>query len=174
MGKNVKNGGMLVFHMGGRLMFTGFSGHGARGEHGTGRYALDLDGVRRVATGHGIGMEPGHRDGLSMVPVVEAMAARYGWDEQPTPVAWSVALVPAEQTGIGIEVGTDGGLVCLPVIGGPGRHECPATTARLDAYLAEVLPGVYARQWRDWLDGRTATEREELRAVVEGLRVALG
>lgn len=169
MGKNVKNGGMLVFHMGGRLMFTGFSGHGARGEHGTGRYALDLDGVRRVATGHGIGMEPGHRDGLSMAPVLEAMAARYGWDEQPTPMAWSVALVPAEQTGIGIEVDGDR-LVCLPVIGGPGRHECPDAVLGLAGVLQSPP---FNTTWPSWLQDRTAAEREELRAVVEGLRATL-
>lgn len=168
MGAKVKNGGVLAFRVRKRLLFTGFAGLGITGEHRTGRWALCLDGLRRLWAQQP--MPEGYRWGDAEHAVLNALAARYGWDEQPYPTGWCTVIVPGEQVGIGIEVDADGALVCLPVLGGPGRHECPETTRPLDEVLVEGLegPGVTG-PWALWLS-QHHPDQGEIGAVVEGLR----
>lgn len=168
MGKNVKNDQWLAFRLGGALYFTGCVGHGAHGEHRTGRLAVDVAGLRVGAAGRLPGLGERIGAGAAQVRVLEALAERYGWEKQPTPVAFGVAFVPEEQTGIGIELDSDQ-LVCLPVIGGAGRHECPEHFRD----LRSLGKGLDDSDWYDFLSQRTATEQQELRAVVEALRLSL-
>lgn len=165
MGSTVENNGVLAFRFGGKLYATGFSGLGKAGKHGTGRQAVDVCGLRRLATAGAmtmvvdVGVSPEAR------AVLTALAARYGWGKKDA-APWTRTETPPEQIGIGIELGEDGALVCLPVIGGPGRHECPDMRTPLD----HVLVGGLQAPFGVFMRGRTAAEREELRAVVEGLR----
>lgn len=172
MGADVDDRQWLALRIGGGLYFTGCVGHGTRGEHRTGRYAVDVAGLRLLGAG---GLPELRQDigvGAAQVHVLDALAARYGWAEQPTPVAWGMAFVPGRQIGIGIEV-HDGALVCLPVIGGPGRHECPGEPQPFGEVLAFGLFVAVPVAWDRWFGERTATERDELRAAVVELRGAL-
>lgn len=174
MGSTVQDNQWLALRIGGGLYFTGCVGHGTRGEHRTGRLAVDAAGLRLLSAG---GLPELRQDigvGAAQAHVLDALATHYGWTEQPAPVAWGMACVPGEQTGIGIELDGDR-LVCLPIVGAPGRHECPKAARTLHHLTAEGLdlPGVTG-PWALWLSKRTAAEREELRAVVAGLRGALG
>ena len=172
MGLKVKNDGVLVFRGGGTLYATSFSGLGSAGKHGTGRQSVDAHGLQRLAT---CGTMAGIVD-VGIVPpvraVLDALEARYGWSEKPYPDGWHTVLTPASQIGIGIEVDEEGDLYCLPVIGGPGRHECPGFMLSLDHVLHEKSAGGIDN-WHGWLQERTAAEVGELRAVVEGLRGVL-
>lgn len=168
MGAKVKNGGVLAFRIRERLVFTGFAGLGITNEHRTGTVAVDLDGLRRIQAWQPSAGVGGHLHlHEEQRAALDALAARYGWDEQPYPTGWYTEMVPGEQLGIGIEVDADGELVCLPVLGGPGRHECPDAARPLDEVIAEGLG-----PWALWLSQHEAA-REELCAVVEGLRELL-
>lgn len=167
MGKDVKNAGILAFRVHGEIVFTGFVGHGVRSEHRTGRYAVDLDGLRWLLWGSGFpDLDLGLDEDARIVEALEALQPRI----QCTGQTWGgVCVVPPEQVGIGIELAS-AELVCLPVCGGPGRHECPEHARDLGN---TIKAGLHDSDWYDWLSRRTATEREELGAVVDGLRAIL-
>lgn len=165
MGAKVKNDGILWFRVDGRLYATSYSGLGLTREHRTGRYALDVAGLRRLHAGRPVGTDLSPAAGA----VIEALAARYGWDEQPWPLPWGSTDVPALQTGVGMELDGDGEIVVLPVLGGPDRHECPEMSVALDK-----VAGIHQPGWMRWLNDRAAAEQAELRAVVEVLRGVLG
>lgn len=174
MGK-VKDAGILVLRVNGAIVATGFRGSESKKEHHTGRYALDLDGLRRLWAQQP--MPDGHRLHAEADAVLGAIAARYGWDEKPYPTGWRTEMVPPEQVALGVEL-VDGALVCLPVCGGLGKHECPevfATHERVIHPSADIYSGGrwWPAEWSSWLQERTAAEQAELRAVVDALRGVL-
>lgn len=165
---------MLV--IGSRPVAVPFAGHGVLREHRSGRWGVDVDGLRLlaaqvpdpglVAWGTGDLAGPALR-------VVDALSIRFGWVYAHRPDGYWSGFVPSRQAALAVELDEAGALVCLPVVGEDGvSHDCPPHPRALIPVLKHGPRNDPA--WETWLDRQAKADRSLIVDAVGLLGRALG